>query len=106
VSGDANVFADGADFTLPSGVSLTTVGKNAGADLLGATIYDLPPGARWADLHVHYANGELIVVLAGEPTLYTAEGGRRLVTGKVVACLRGYRGAHRLENQTDEPRGC
>ena len=102
MSGDANVFADGADFTLPSGVSLTSVGKNAGADLLGATIYDLPPGARWADLHVHYANEELVVVLAGAPTLYTTDGGRRLATGEVVACLRGHRGAHRLENQTDE----
>ena len=103
MSGDANVFSEGADFTLPSGVSLKTVGQNAGADLLGATIYDIPAGARWADLHVHYANEELIVVLAGMPTLYTPEGGRRLEPGEVVACLRGHRGAHRLENETDEP---
>ena len=43
-------------------------------ELLGATVYELPPGARWADLHVHYANEELIVVLAGKPTLHTLEG--------------------------------
>ena len=102
MTGEPNIFAGDADFALPSGVSVTAVGRRAGADLLGATVYELPPGARWADLHVHYANEELIVVLSGSPTLHTRNASRTLVTGDVFACLRGHRGAHRLENETDE----
>ncbi len=68
---------------------------------LGATVYELQPGARWADLHVHYANEELIVVLEGTPTLHTLDGARRLERGAVVACPTGRRGAHRLENASD-----
>jgi uncharacterized cupin superfamily protein len=68
LSGDANVFAEDPDYTLPSGVSVVRVGNRAGTDMLGATVYELQAGARWADLHVHYANEELILVVAGTPT--------------------------------------
>ena len=71
--------------------------------MLGATVYELEPGARWADLHVHYANEELIVVLAGTPTLHTLGGSRKLSAGEVVSCRRGMEGAHRLENESEEP---
>ncbi|MBD0329325.1 MAG: cupin domain-containing protein [Thermoleophilia bacterium] len=98
---EANVFTTGWDFA-HAGASAAAVGRRAGAERLGATVYELLPGARWADLHVHYANEELIVVLAGTPTLHMLEGSRRLERGDVVACLRGRRGAHRLENASDE----
>lgn len=98
---DANIFTTAWDFE-HEGVSLVAVGGQAGAELLGATVYELEPGARWADLHIHYANEEMIVVLAGTPTLYTLEGSRELAPGEVAACLRGPRGAHRLENRSDE----
>ena len=99
---DPNVFTASWDFTR-NGVGLAAVAQQAGAELLGATVYELEPGARWADLHVHYANEELIVVLAGTPTLHTLDGERELPTGAVVACPRGRRGAHRLENRSDSP---
>src|SRR5687767_2807751 len=83
-------------------MSARMVGQHAGCELLGATVYELEPRGRQADLHAHYANEELIVVLAGTPTLHTLEGSRELATGEVVACLRGRRGAHRLENRTEE----
>jgi uncharacterized cupin superfamily protein len=70
----------------------------AGAELLGATVYALEPGAKWADLHIHFANEEMIVVLAGTPTVHTLDESRELATGEVVVCPRGRRGAHRLEN--------
>jgi uncharacterized cupin superfamily protein len=103
LSGEPNVFAGDADFTLPTGVSVYGMGKRAGMDLLGATVYELQPGARWADLHVHYANEELILVLAGMPTLHTLVGSRQLQAGDIVACPRGRRGAHRLENAGSDP---
>jgi uncharacterized cupin superfamily protein len=99
---DANVFTDNWDFE-HRGVSAAGVARRAGADLLGATVYELEPGARWADLHYHHANEELIVVLAGAPSVYTLDGHRELKPGEVVACPRGRVGAHRLENHSDEP---
>jgi uncharacterized cupin superfamily protein len=84
-----NVFASDWDVTFGD-VGMFSVTKEAGAELLGATVYELGPGARWADLHVHFANEELIVVLAGAPTLVTLDGDRELAPGEVVACLRGH----------------
>jgi uncharacterized cupin superfamily protein len=78
------------------------VGRQAGAQKLGASLFELPPGASSFPLHVHYANEELAVVLAGRPTLRTLDGERELVPGDVAAFPSGRRGAHRLDNRTDE----
>jgi uncharacterized cupin superfamily protein len=98
----ANVYGSDWDFT-HGGVGMASVTKPGGAELLGATVYELEPGARWADLHLHYANEELIVVLAGAPTLHSLDGSRVLAAGEVVLCRRGRAGAHRLENASDAP---
>jgi uncharacterized cupin superfamily protein len=100
----ANIYDSEPDFAR-DGMSARVVGQNAGCELIGATVYDLEPGGRQADLHLHHANEELVVVLEGTPTLYTLEGSRELARGEVVACLRGRRGAHRLENHSEEPAG-
>lgn len=96
----ANLFDGPPDFE-QEGVTLRAVAKQAGSELLGATAYELAPGARWADLHFHHANEELLLVLDGRPTLHTLEGARELAPGDVVSFLRGRRGAHRLSNETD-----
>lgn len=96
-----NVYGSDWDVTF-SGVGMASITNSAGAELLGATVYELEPGAKWADLHIHYANEELVVVLAGTPTLHTLEESRELATGDVVVCPRGRRGAHRLENRSSE----
>jgi uncharacterized cupin superfamily protein len=79
------------------------VGAQAGAERLGATVYEIAPGAVGSPFHVHHGNEELIVVLDGRPTLRTLEGERVLEPGEVVACPIGDRGAHQLRNDTDEP---
>ena len=61
------------------------------------------PAARWANLHVHYANEELIVVLAGTPTLHTLYGSREASARRLHRLPRGQKGAHRLENESEEP---
>jgi uncharacterized cupin superfamily protein len=80
------------------------VGRQAGARDLGASLFELPPGAASFPLHAHYNNEEMIVVLAGSPSLTSADGEvRRLLPGELVACPAGREGAHRLDNHTDEP---
>ena len=72
----ANLFDSQPDFE-HEGVALRGVAKAAGAELLGATSYELAPGSRWADLHFHHANEELLLVLDGRPTLHTLDGARQ-----------------------------
>jgi uncharacterized cupin superfamily protein len=79
------------------------LGQQAGGEKLGASLYELPPGASSFPLHAHHANEELIVVLVGRPTLRTLGSERTLEPGEVVACCTGRRGAHRLDNRSDHP---
>jgi len=79
------------------------LGRQAGARALGASLFEVPPGAATFPLHAHYANEELLVVLTGRPTLITPAGERELAPGEVVAFLPGREDAHRLENRTGEP---
>jgi uncharacterized cupin superfamily protein len=78
------------------------VGRQAGSEQLGASLFELLPDSSSFPLHVHHANEELIVVLAGRPTLRTLEEERELEPGDVVACPTGRRGAHRLDNRSTE----
>ena len=77
------------------------LGRQAGSEELGASLFELPPGAATFPLHAHYANEELLLVLDGEPTLRTLDGERRLERGEVVACPAGRRGAHELRNESE-----
>ena len=78
------------------------VGAQAGAERLGATLYELPPGGASFPLHTHNANEEMIIVLSGRPMLRTLEEERELAVGEVVACTVGSAGTHRLDNRTSE----
>ena len=79
------------------------VGRQAGARELGASLFELPPGASTFPLHAHHANEELLVVLAGSPTLRTIDGERTLAEGDVVPFPTGRGGAHRVDNRTNAP---
>ena len=78
------------------------IGRQAGSQKLGASLYELPPNASMWPLHIHHANEELIIVLEGRPTLRALEGERVLEPGEVVACPAGRRGAHRVDNRSSE----
>jgi uncharacterized cupin superfamily protein len=79
------------------------LGRQAGANQLGASLFELEPGAATFPLHIHYANEELLIVLAGRPTLETLSGTRVLEPGELVAFPAGRSGAHRVSNETAEP---
>jgi uncharacterized cupin superfamily protein len=77
--------------------------RQAGSRDLGASLFEVPPGAATFPLHIHHANEELLFVLAGRPTLRTLEGDRELAEGEVVAFPPGRGGAHTFENRSDAP---
>lgn len=79
------------------------LGRQAGGEQLGASLFEVPPGASTFPLHVHHANEELLVVVAGRPTLRNLDGERELAPGELVAFPTGRSGAHRLDNRGDEP---
>lgn len=79
------------------------VGAQAGSRGLGASVFELSPGAATFPLHAHLHNEELLVVLAGTPSLETLDGHRRLAEGEVVAFPPGRAGAHRVRNESEAP---
>jgi uncharacterized cupin superfamily protein len=79
------------------------VGRAAGAERLGASLFELPSGTAPFPYHVHYANEELLIVLRGRPSVRTPEGWRELDDGEVVAFPRGEHGAHQVANFAEAP---
>jgi len=103
---DPNVFEPGFDAEQdepPFTWRRARIGRQAGSEKLGASLFELPPGASSFPLHIHHANEELMVVFAGRPTLRTLDGDRELRAGEVVAFPTGRRGSHRIDNRSDEP---
>ena len=101
----ANVFEpefDDADPSDPPGYKVrgAQVGKAAGSERLGASLYEIPPGNSICPYHWHAANEEMLIVLSGAPTLRTPEGERELAEGEVVAFPVGERGAHKVTNHS------
>jgi uncharacterized cupin superfamily protein len=78
------------------------IGWQAGAERLGASLFELPPGEATFPLHYHLANEELLIVLAGRPVLRSTGGERELSPGDVVAFPVGERGAHQILNRGTE----
>src|SRR2546421_4063644 len=68
----------------------------AGAEHLGATLYELAPG-NGMHFHYHLGREELLIVLTGRLSLRTGDGWTELPEGEVVAFPRGERGARLRE---------
>lgn len=79
------------------------LGRQAGGERLGASLYELPPGQATFPYHAHFANEEMLVVLDGRPSLRTADGWRELAPGEVVSFRVGRGGVHQILNRGDEP---
>lgn len=80
-----------------------TAGPSIGAERLGASVYEFAPGQRGWPYHWHHGNEEVLLVLAGTPTLRTPEGERVLEPGECVQFRRGPDGAHTFWNDGGEP---
>jgi uncharacterized cupin superfamily protein len=79
------------------------LGRQAGSEKLGLSLWDLPPGEAAYPFHFHLAEEEIVVLLEGAPSLRTPAGWREMEEGE-VACFRvGEEGAHQIVNRTEEP---
>jgi uncharacterized cupin superfamily protein len=78
------------------------VGRQAGAERLGASLFEIPPGQATFPYHQHSANEEMLIVLSGRPAVRTPEGWRDLDEGDVVAFPVGERGAHQVANRSSD----
>jgi uncharacterized cupin superfamily protein len=47
------------------------LGRQAGAERLGASLFEIPPGQATFPYHQHTANEEMLIVLSGRPALRT-----------------------------------
>ena len=79
------------------------LGRQAGAEHLGASLFELEPGSAAFPLHYHLGNEELLIVLSGTPVLRTLTGERELAEGELVAFPPGEAGAHQVVNRDSEP---
>src|SRR3954469_10690096 len=79
------------------------LGRQAGAERLGASLFELEPGEAAFPYHFHFGNEELLLVVAGRPSLRTPDGWRELSEGEVVAFRVGDEGAHQVVNRSDAP---
>lgn len=84
------------------GLRAARVAERAGAEHLGASVYELQPADEMV-FHYHVQREELLIVLAGRLNMRTADGWEELPEGEVVAFPRGERGAHGYRNDSDAP---
>jgi uncharacterized cupin superfamily protein/catechol 2,3-dioxygenase-like lactoylglutathione lyase family enzyme len=70
---------------------------------LGASLWELAPGASQFVYHFHHGTEEFLVVLRGRPTVKMRDGDRELAEGDVVPFPRGPEGGHQIRNDGAEP---
>jgi uncharacterized cupin superfamily protein len=88
---------DGEGFTCKR----ARIGRQAGAERLGLSLWEVEPGQAAYPYHAHLTEEELVIVLEGRPSLRTPEGRRDLEPGDVVSFPRGEQGAHQIANRSD-----
>jgi uncharacterized cupin superfamily protein len=79
------------------------LGRQAGTEKLGLSLWELPPGEAAYPYHWHLAEEEVLIVLEGAPSLRTSAGWNELEQGDVLCFPVGESGAHQLANRTESP---
>lgn len=88
------------DETDPEGYRglMNRFGPSIGAEKLGASIYDLPPGQSVCPYHYEYPEEEWALTLRGIVTVRHPGGEEELHPGEVVCFPPGPEGAHKITN--------
>ena len=76
------------------------IGRRAGAQRLGASLYRLPPGESVCPYHWHSVEEEMLLVVSGTPSVRTPDGWRDLAPGDLLAFPTGRDGAHQVSNRS------
>lgn len=79
------------------------LGEAAGAEAIGASLYELPAGRRSWPYHYHEGNEEALYVLDGAGTVRLDGETHPLEAGDYVALPAGEDGAHRVVNDGETP---
>ena len=80
------------------------LGPDLGAEQLGMSVYELPPGQAICPYHFEIPEEEWFIVIEGTLVLRTPEGERTLNAGDVACCVAGAAGAHGvLRNESGAP---
>jgi len=80
----------------------TAIGRRLGAELLGGSLYEIPPGEKTWPYHYELGCEEWLIAISGRPTLRGPEGERELEPGDVAVFPEGPAGAHQVFNRSDE----
>ena len=75
----------------------TRIGDRLGAELIGASLYELPEGQLSFPFHYHHGVEEWLYVVDGKPTLRTPDGTSVLGPGALVCFPQGPEGAHSIQ---------
>jgi uncharacterized cupin superfamily protein len=74
------------------------LGWALGTERLGLSVWEIEPGQAAYPYHFHVQEEEVVIVLAGRPSVRSPDGWRELATGEAVRFGRGEAGAHQLAN--------
>jgi uncharacterized cupin superfamily protein len=94
-------FSEGVRFHNRFRVLSSTRGE--GANKIGVSYEELPPGKQSVPFHYHLVEEEHIIALEGECTLRLGEERYALKAGDYVGFPAGQRAGHCLVNETDKP---
>lgn len=78
------------------------IGYELETELIGASLWEVPPGEAAYPYHFHHADEELLIVFSGRPSLRTPEGIRELEEGEAIRFPLGEEGARQIVNPTAE----
>jgi uncharacterized cupin superfamily protein len=81
---------------------VTAVGKRLGAELLGGSLYELPPGEKTWPYHYEVGCEEWLIVVSGRPSLRGPDDERELAPGDVACFPEGPAGGHQVINRSNE----
>lgn len=99
-----NLFADGPwDVENEENGLRHRVFRRPDAARMGASLWELKPGASGMTWHMHYGAEEMFFVLSGRPLFRNQHGEEALAPGDFVFCPEGRAGLHTLSNPTEEP---
>ena len=103
---DVNLFSvavtEDADEPAGYGTRYARIGPLVGSELLGLSVYELPPDQSICPYHYELGCDEWLLVLSGRPTLRTPGGERELRPWDCVFFPDGEEGAHKVTNRTGE----